>query len=50
VTLTGKVVRALTQQLRDLKQRHHQEVTELRQALAQAHGELLELRRRAQSA
>jgi hypothetical protein len=47
---TSNVVRALTQQLRDLKQRHHQEVTELRQALAQAHGELLELRRQASTA
>jgi hypothetical protein len=42
----SQVVRALAAQLRDLKRRHHQEITELRTALAAAHGENLELRRR----
>jgi hypothetical protein len=43
---TSNVVRALTQQIRELKSQHHREVTQLREALATAHGELLELRRR----
>ena len=42
---SSNVVRALTAQLADLRRRHHAEVTELRGALAAAHGELLELRR-----
>ena len=42
----SQVVRALAAQLRDLKRRHHDEITELRNALAAAHGENLELRRR----
>lgn len=42
----GNVVRALTQQIRELKSEHHREICELREALATAHGELLELRRR----
>jgi len=43
---TSNVVRTLTAQLTDLRHRHHGEVAELREALAAAHGELLELRRR----
>jgi Family of unknown function (DUF6262) len=42
----SRIVRALAAQLRELKRRHHQEITELRTALAAAHGENLELRRR----
>jgi hypothetical protein len=42
----GSVVRALTAQLTDLKRRHREEITELRKALEQAHGENLLLRRR----
>jgi hypothetical protein len=42
----SQVVRTLAAQLRELKGRHYQEVTELRTALAAAHGENLELRRR----
>jgi Family of unknown function (DUF6262) len=42
----GSVVRALTAQLADLKRRHREEATQLRQALEQAHGENLLLRRR----
>ena len=41
----SNVVRALTAQLADQRRRHHAEVTELREALAAAHGELLNLRR-----
>jgi hypothetical protein len=41
----SQVVRALAAQLRDLKRRHHDEITELRNALAAAHGENLQLRR-----
>jgi len=41
----GSVVRALTAQLADLKRRHREETTALRQALEQAHGENLLLRR-----
>jgi Family of unknown function (DUF6262) len=42
----SQIVRALAAQVRELKRRHHQEITELRTALAAAHGENLELRRR----
>jgi Family of unknown function (DUF6262) len=42
---TSSVVRALTAQLAELRRRHRAEVSELREALAVAHGELLELRR-----
>ena len=41
----SSVVRALTAQLADLKRRHREETTALRQALEQAHGENLLLRR-----
>jgi hypothetical protein len=40
------IVRTLTTQLADLKRRHREETTALRQALEQAHGENLVLRRR----
>jgi Family of unknown function (DUF6262) len=40
------VIRELAAQLTDVKRRHHHEVAELETALAAAHGELLELRRR----
>jgi hypothetical protein len=42
----SSVVRTLTAQLADLRRRHREETTELRQALEQAHGENLLLRRR----
>jgi hypothetical protein len=42
----SSVVRTLTAQLADLKRRHRDETAELRQALEQAHGENLLLRRR----
>jgi Family of unknown function (DUF6262) len=42
----SQLVRALAAQLRELKRRHHHEIAELRTALAAAHGENLELRRR----
>jgi Family of unknown function (DUF6262) len=42
----SNVVRALTAQLAELRRRHREEVHELRAALAAAHGENLELRRR----
>jgi hypothetical protein len=42
----SSVVRTLTAQLADLKRRHRAETAELRQALEQAHGENLLLRRR----
>ena len=42
----SSVVRTLTAQLSDLKRRHREETAELRQALEQAHGENLLLRRR----
>lgn len=45
-TSDSQIVRALAAQLRELKRRHHQELTELRKALAAAHGENLELRRK----
>ena len=40
------VVRALTAQLTELKRRHRDEISALKQALEAAHGENLELRRR----
>jgi hypothetical protein len=40
------IVRTLTTQLADLKRRHREETAALRQALEQAHGENLVLRRR----
>ena len=43
---SGNVVRALSAQLAELRRRHREEVDELRAALAAAHGENLELRRR----
>jgi hypothetical protein len=42
----SSVVRTLTAQLAELKRRHREETTALRQALEQAHGENLLLRRR----
>jgi hypothetical protein len=42
----SSVVRTLTAQLADLKRRHREETAALRQALEQAHGENLILRRR----
>jgi hypothetical protein len=42
----SSVVRTLTSQLAELKRRHRDEVTALKQALEAAHGENLELRRR----
>jgi len=39
------LVRTLSQELVELRRKHHEEVTKLQQALAAAHGELLELRR-----
>ncbi len=42
----SSVIRTLTSQLTDLKRRHREEVTQLRQALEAAHGEIIELRRR----
>jgi thioredoxin-like negative regulator of GroEL len=41
----GTLVRRLTQQLATTRQRHREQVAELRTALEAAHGELLELRR-----
>ena len=43
---TSSVIRTLTAQLAELRRAHRQEVAELHQALAAAHGQLLELRRR----
>jgi hypothetical protein len=40
------VIRALTTQLADLRTRHREEIDQLRSALAAAHGENLELRRK----
>jgi hypothetical protein len=42
----SSVVRTLTAQLTELKQRHRDEISALKQALEAAHGENLELRRR----
>lgn len=39
-------VRALSAQLKELRRRHHKEVTDLKEALAVAHGETLALRRK----
>ena len=44
--LSASVVRTLTAQLGELRRRHREETTALRQALEQAHGENLLLRRR----
>jgi hypothetical protein len=43
---SSNVIRALTAQLAELRRRHRQEIEELRAALAAAHGENLELRRK----
>ncbi len=43
---SGAVVRALTVQLADQKRRHREEIGALEAALAAAHGELLQLRRK----
>jgi hypothetical protein len=40
------VIRTLTARLAELKRRHRDEISTLRQALEAAHGENLELRRR----
>lgn len=42
----SSVIRTLTAQLAELKRRHRDEISTLRQALEAAHGENLELRRR----
>jgi hypothetical protein len=42
----GSVIRTLTTQLAELKRRHRDEISALKQALEAAHGENLELRRR----
>ncbi len=42
----SNVIRALTGQLAELRRRHRDEINDLRTALAVAHGENLELRRR----
>jgi hypothetical protein len=42
----SSVVRTLTAQLTELKRRHRDEISALKQALEAAHGENLELRRR----
>ncbi len=47
VDAPSSVVRTLTAQLAALKQQHRDEVHQLRQALETAHGEILDLRRRA---
>lgn len=39
-------VRALSAQLKELRRRHHKEITNLKKALAVAHGETLALRRK----
>jgi len=44
-TMQSNVVRALTAQIAELKQRHRIETEQLQAALAAAHGENLELRR-----
>jgi len=43
----SSVIRTLTTQLAELKRRHRDEISELKAALAAAHGELLTLRRQA---
>jgi uncharacterized protein DUF6262 len=45
----SSVIRTLTTQLAELKRRHRDEVSQLKNALAAAHGELLALRRQAPS-
>ena len=40
------MIRTITAQLTELKQRHRDEINTLRQALETAHGDNLELRRR----
>jgi hypothetical protein len=45
-TADSNVIRALTGQLAELRHRHREEIDELRAALAAAHGENLELRRK----
>ena len=42
----SSIVRTLTAQLTELKRRHREEISALKQALEAAHGENLELRRR----
>lgn len=42
----SNVIRALTAQLAELRRRHRKDIDELRSALAAAHGENLQLRRR----
>jgi hypothetical protein len=42
----SSVIRTLTAQLTELRHRHHDELNALKQALAAAHGQNLELRRR----
>jgi hypothetical protein len=42
----SNVIRALTAQLAELRRRHREDIDELRSALAAAHGENLQLRRR----
>jgi hypothetical protein len=42
----SNVIRALTAQLAELRRRHREDIDDLRAALAAAHGENLELRRR----
>lgn len=39
-------VRALSAQLKELRRRHHKEISDLKEALAVAHGETLALRRK----
>ena len=46
----SSIVRTLTAQLADLRRRHREETAELREALGQAHGENLLLRRRLSAA
>ena len=43
----SSVIRTLITQLAELKRRHREEISELKDALAAAHGELLTLRRQA---
>jgi hypothetical protein len=42
----SNVIRALTARLAELRRQHHEEINELRTALAAAHGENLQLRRK----
>lgn len=43
---TSSAVLALSRQLKEMRKRHHEEIISLKQALAVAHGENLELRRK----